>query len=75
MIFFKENYKKTIPPFRHGELNAEIYQICLLYIKFIFSYRYDIANQKNIPVNVNISLTLKDVIKIEEINHAFTLKV
>ena len=32
-------------------------------------------NEKNILANVNLSLTLKDVIDIAEINHLFTLKV
>ena len=39
-----------------------------------FVLSYDAVNETNIPVNVNISLALKDLLKIEEINHVFTLK-
>ena len=37
-------------------------------------FSYDEETRTNIPVNVNVSFSLKDMLKIEEINHIFTLK-
>ena len=44
------------------------------YNKKIAPFIYDRQTKTNIPVNINISMALRDVLKIEEINHIFTLK-
>ena len=51
-----------------SSLNQEIGLI----LYFFFSYGK--LTKTNIPVNVNISFAIEDVIKIEEINHKFHLK-
>jgi len=48
---------------------------CNIFFLYNFLFRYDIVNESNVPVKVNISFAIKDVISIQEINHAFTLKV
>ena len=105
MIFQKENYKKTIAPFRLGKTakkssstNGQAIKAlplpCSIAMAFYcprlsrcisslnqeiglilyFFFSYDKLTKTNIPVNVNISFAIEDVIKIEEINHKFHLK-
>ena len=44
------------------------------YNKKIAPFIYDQENKKNIPVNVNISMAIRDVLKIKEVDHVFSLK-
>ena len=45
-------------------------------MKTIFvNFSYDEDLDSTIPVKVNISVSIKDILKIEEINHVFTVKV
>ena len=39
------------------------------------NFRFDEELERNIPVNVNVSVAIQDVIKIVEIDHVYTLKV
>ena len=42
----------------------------------IFCYfRFDQESQTVIPVRVNISISIKDILQIKEIDHTYTLKV
>ena len=38
-------------------------------------FSYDPETKLNIPVDVTVSFIIKDVLKIEEIDHAYSLKV
>ena len=44
------------------------------YNKKIPPFFFDKINNKNIPVNVNASMSVIDIIKIAEVDHTFTLK-
>jgi len=44
------------------------------YNKKIAPFIFDKINNRNIPVNVNVSMSVIDIIKIEEVDHTFTLK-
>jgi len=44
------------------------------YNKKIAPFIYDQITKQNIPVNINISMAIRDVLKIEEVDHIFTLK-
>ena len=44
------------------------------YNKKIAPFVFDKENNRNIPVNVNVSMSVIDIIKISEVDHTFTLK-
>lgn len=44
------------------------------YNKKIAPFSFDRVNNVNIPVNINVSLAVIDILKIEEVNHVYTLK-
>jgi len=44
------------------------------YNKKIAPFIFDKVNNKNIPVNVNASMSVIDIVKIAEVDHTFTLK-
>jgi hypothetical protein len=44
------------------------------YSKKIAPFTFDMQKQVNIPVKINISMTVVDVIKIKEVDHIYTLK-
>ena len=44
------------------------------YNKKIAPFSFDKVNNINIPVNINVSMSVIDIIKIEEVDHIYTLK-
>ena len=44
------------------------------YNKKIAPFSYDKVNQINIPVNINVSMSIIDILKIEEVEHVYVLK-
>ena len=44
------------------------------YNKKIAPFTFDKVKNVNIPVNVNISMSVIDIIKIEEVDHVYILK-
>ena len=44
------------------------------YNKKIAPFSFDKVNNLNIPVNINVSMSIIDIIKIEEVDHVYTLK-
>ena len=44
------------------------------YNKKIAPFTFDKVNNINIPVNINVSMSVIDIIKIEEVDHIYTLK-
>ena len=44
------------------------------YNKKIPPFLFDQINQENIPVNINISMSVIDMLKIKEVDHVYTLK-
>ena len=44
------------------------------YNKKIAPFTFDKVNNVNIPVNINVSMSIVDFIKIEEVNHNYVLK-
>merc|ERR1719193_1117343 len=44
------------------------------YNKKIAPFSFDKINNVNIPVNINVSMSVIDIIKIAEVNHIYTLK-
>ena len=44
------------------------------YNKKIAPFSFDKENNLNIPVNINVSMSIIDIIKIEEVDHVYTLK-
>ena len=58
-----------------GNINFSNYYYHLIFYFFLKSFLFSFEEDSNIPVNINISIRVEDFIKIEEINHIFTLKV
>ena len=44
------------------------------YNKKIAPFSFDKVNNVNIPVNINVSMSIIDIIKIEEVDHVYILK-
>ena len=44
------------------------------YNKKIAPFTFDKVNNVNIPVNINVSMSIVDFIKIEEVDHVYVLK-
>ena len=44
------------------------------YNKKIAPFTFDKVNNVNIPVNINVSMSVIDIIKIEEVDHVYILK-
>ena len=44
------------------------------YNKKIAPFSFDKINNVNIPVNINVSISVVDIIKIEEVDHVYILK-
>ena len=44
------------------------------YNKKIAPFSFDKINNVNIPVNINVSMSVIDIIKIAEVDHTYTLK-
>lgn len=44
------------------------------YNKKVAPFTYDKATKKNTPASINVSMSIMDVLKIEEVNHVYTLK-
>ena len=44
------------------------------YNKKIAPFTYDTVRHKNIPVTINVSMSIIDILKIEEVHHKFMLK-
>ena len=44
------------------------------YNKKIAPFSFDKINNVNIPVNINVSMAIIDILKLEEVNHVYTLK-
>ena len=44
------------------------------YNKKISAFKYDEKTKENIPVSVKISMDIKKILKIEEVNHVFSVK-
>ena len=44
------------------------------YNKKIAPFSFDKINNRNIPVNINVSMSVIDIIKIEEVDHVYILK-
>ena len=44
------------------------------YNKQIAPFTYDEETMTNIPVNINVSMSITDILKIEEVDHTYTLK-
>ena len=47
----------------------------LIYFKISFVFSYDEKTERVVPVTVNISIIIKDILQIKEIDHTYTLKV
>ena len=44
------------------------------YNKKIPPFAFDKVNNVNIPVNINVSMSIIDILKIEEVDHVYNLK-
>ena len=44
------------------------------YNKKVAPFSYNKATKKTSPVSINVSMSVMDVLKIEEVNHVYTLK-
>ncbi|XP_023332381.1 uncharacterized protein LOC111704387 [Eurytemora carolleeae] len=44
------------------------------YNKKIAPFKYEAETKEYIPADIVVSITLRDILRIEEINHGFTLK-
>ena len=44
------------------------------YNKKIAPFSFDRVNNVNIPVTINVSMSVIDILKIEEVDHVYTLK-
>ena len=44
------------------------------YNKKIPPFSYDREKDVNLPVNINVSMSVIDILKIEEVDHVYTLK-
>ena len=44
------------------------------YNKKIAPFSFDRDENVNIPVTINVSMSVIDILKIEEVNHVYTLK-
>ena len=60
------------------EVKSHIYLILLEnqenYNKKIPPFAFDKVNNVNIPVNINVSMSIIDIMKIEEMDHVYNLK-
>ena len=44
------------------------------YNKKIAPFSFDKVKKRAVPVGINVSMTVTDIIKIEEVDHVYTLK-
>ena len=56
------------------EVNCRLLVMKNNYNKKIAPFRFDNENQSNIPAMINVSMSIIDVLKIEEVNHVYILK-
>ena len=59
---------------KSDEVNCRLLVMEDNYNKKIAPFSFDNENQSNIPVMINVSISVIDVLKIEEVNHVYVLK-
>ena len=55
----------------HNTQNSALFDL----FKISFVCSYDEKTERVVPVTVNISIIIKDILQIKEIDHTYTLKV